>query len=182
MKKAAVLIGLCLQLALAGCGTQPPTDVTTTTSGNWEAQLTGGTGAASLMNFVVAFAVTDITGQTNRSLDITGFTFLNQGGCFGIGTDATVQTGVTTLNTSSTGAVTGTMTLTIGSSTTGTKLTLNGNVTGTSNGTTTTTGTLSDGVVAGTWSLQPGPGVTDCTTPANPQFVMCQGSATCTVP
>jgi len=77
--------------------------------------------------------------------------------------------------------VTGTLTLTVQSITpAGNTLTLNGNVTGTSNGTIGTTGTLSNGVVAGTWSLTGGAGDPSCTGGGN--FLMCQGAATCTVP
>jgi hypothetical protein len=59
---------------------------------------------------------------------------------------------------------------------------LTGVLTGTSNGTTTTTGTLSNGVVVGSWSLAPGSSADPACTPisSNAAFVMCQGAATCT--
>jgi hypothetical protein len=62
----------------------------------------------------------------------------------------------------------------------GNVLTLTGNLTGTSNGTTGTTGTLSNGVVEGTWALTGGQGDPSCT--GGGSFLMCQGAATCTVP
>ena len=56
MKKLAFLTLLALAFAVCSCGngSSPPT-TTTTTNSNWEAQLTGGTGAASQLNFVTQF-------------------------------------------------------------------------------------------------------------------------------
>jgi hypothetical protein len=185
MKKLAVLavpVVLALLLMVGACNTTPTSNITTTTNGNWEATLNGGTGASSLMNFVVTFSLTAYTGQSSQALDITGFSFFNAGGCFTPGEDQQSVSGSATLSTASTGAVTGTVNLTI-SAGNGTQLSLvNGSLTGTSNGTTTTTGTLSDGVIVGTWTITPGTGVSGCTTPSNPTFVMCQGAATCTIP
>jgi hypothetical protein len=62
----------------------------------------------------------------------------------------------------------------------GNVLTLTGDLTGTSNGTTSTTGTLSNGVVVGTWTLTGGAGDPSCT--GNGDFLMCQGNNTCTAP
>jgi len=133
---------------------------------------------------VVTFSVTDTTGQSNQPLDVTGFSFYNQGACFLPGENQEAVSGTATLTTASTGAVTGTLNLNITSAATGTELILTGNLTGTSNGTTTTTGTLSNGVVVGNWTMTPGTGVTGCSTPTNttPTFLMCQGAVTCTVP
>ncbi len=179
MKKLAILFVLALELAVCGCGSNTPASTTTTTStsGFWEAQLTGGTGQDSLLNFTVSFSVNN-TGP----LDITGFSFINAGSCFETGLNAETESGSTTLTTGSTGQVTGPFNLTITSATTGTVLTLTGNLTGTSNGTTTTTGTLSSGVVVGTWTLSPGSSADpSCTSvSANTTFLMCQGAATCT--
>jgi hypothetical protein len=125
--------------------------------------------------------VTALSVTNSGPLDITGFGFINAGACFANGTNGSTQTGSATLVTSSTNAVTGTMTYTVQSVTpAGNTLTLNGNVTGTSNGTTGTTGTLSGGVVAGTWSLTGGQGDSTCT--GQGDFIMCQGAATCVVP
>jgi len=183
MKKLAILFVLALELAVGGCGNTTPTAVTTTTSSNsnWEAQLTGGTGQASLLNFVVAFSVNN-TGP----LDITSFAFFNAGACFTTGVNSVTYNGTTSLTTSSIDTVTGPFVMTITSTTNGSVLKLGvpnpATLTGTSNGTTTTTGTLSNGVVVGTWQLTPGSGAIDCT-PATGSFVMCQGAATCsTVP
>ena len=92
------------------------------------------------------------------------------------------ESGTATLNTNTgTNQVTGTLDFTVTSVTpAGNTLTLTGNLTGTSNGTTTTTGTLSNGVVSGTWTLTGGQGDPSCTV-LKGTFVMCQGTATCTV-
>ena len=194
MKKFAILAMLALEIAVCGCGyTTPRNTVTTTTSGNWEAQLIGGTGPSSQLNFVTSFSVTTFTGQSSQALDITGFGFFNSGPCFTLGNTAQTQSGNAVLNTNSAGQVTGSLNYTINSTTNSNVLTLTtnaanglpaGGVNGTSNGTTTTTGTLTNGVVWGNWQLTS----TDsaCIPPNGGQvqgtFVMCQGTNSCTVP
>jgi hypothetical protein len=179
MKKLAMALGLAM--AVCGCGNNKPNTVTnTSTTGNWEAQLVSNNGGqGSLLNFVVAFSVTN-----SGPLDITGFGFFNQGSCFQTGLNQQKESGSASFTTDTTGHVTGTLNLTITSSTTGSVLTLTSNdngLTGTSNGTTTTTGTLSNGVVIGTWTLSPGnSGGSDCT--GSGTFLMCEGTSTCTPP
>jgi hypothetical protein len=184
MKKLAILTLLAMTLVIPGCGTKTlasdPTN--TTTSGNWEAQLTGGVGAASQLNFVTAFTVTDNGTGSNLTLDITGFSFYNAGACFTNGIDASSERGTAQFSTATgTGQVTGELTYTVTSNLpAGNVLTLNSypsGLTGTSNGTSSTTGTLSNGVVVGTWALT---GSTGCTGAGT--FLMCQGTNTCTVP
>ncbi|HUA13697.1 MAG TPA: hypothetical protein VMG31_00260 [Verrucomicrobiae bacterium] len=169
MRKVVILSLLALELAVCGCGSNPtPTNViSTTANGTWEAQLTGGVGQASLMNFTTSFVVTDI-----GPIDPTGLSFLNQQTCF---VTNNTETGTASFTTSSSGQVTGTMQFIVTSGIpAGNVLTLKGNLTGTSNGTTSTTGTLTNGVVTGTWTLT---GSSDCTGTGN--FTMCQGKATC---
>ncbi|HTW30180.1 MAG TPA: hypothetical protein VMD76_00785 [Candidatus Sulfotelmatobacter sp.] len=179
MNRVAILIALALLLPVGGCTDTPRSVNVTTSNGNWEAVLLNGTGQASLLNFVVDFSVTDTTGNANEPLDITGFSFFNQGSCFTNGHDAESYSGEATLDTSASGLVTGTLNMSITSSTNGSMLTLQGNLTGTSNGTTTTTGTLSNAVVTGTWSLTPGKDATGCNAVVSEPFIMCQGAATC---
>ena len=176
MTKFAVVALLALALLLSGCGAtnNTTTNNDTSASGSWEAQLTGGTDQASLLNFVTTFSVTN-TGP----LDVTGFAFFNAGSCFATGTDAESVSGDATLVTSSTSSVTGTLNMTIASGTNGSVLTLTGDLTGTSSGTSTTSGTLKNGVVVGSWSLTPGAKATGCNAGTG-DFVMCQGKATCT--
>ncbi|HVN21539.1 MAG TPA: hypothetical protein VMU05_22325 [Dongiaceae bacterium] len=177
MKKLALVL-LALALPIWGCGSSPNTSTNNTSTeanGNWEAQLTGGTDQAALLNFVTTFSVTN-TGPLN----VTGFAFFNSGACFTTGDNAETVNGSADFTTSSTNTVTGTLNLTITSSTNGSVLTLSpGVLTGNSNGTTTTTGTLSNGVVVGSWSLTPGSGATGCNAGTG-TYILCQGKATCT--
>jgi hypothetical protein len=177
MRKFAILLLIGLALAIFGCGNNKPNTVTNTaTSGNWEAQLIDGSGQASgLLNFVVTFSVTN-----SGPLNITSFGFFNQGQCFTNGHDQQTESGSASFTTNTTGQVTGTLNLTIKSSTSDSVLTLQGQLTGTSNGTTTTTGTLTNGVVVGTWTLTSSSNPA-CNTPkgTNPTFIMCQNAATC---
>ena len=178
MKKLlTTLMVLALEFSVCACGSNPSNSTVnnTTTAGNWEAQLSGGTEQASLLNFVVTFAVTN-----SGPLNVTGLGFLNQSSCFGnLATDQT-ETGNASFTTSNAGQVTGTLDLTIKSNSTGSVLALTGQLTGTSNGTTTTVGSLTNGVVAGTWTLTPGTSASSCNSGSG-SFVMCQGKSTCTV-
>jgi len=145
MKKLAVLALLALEMMVSGCGTTTNGTTTTTTSasGKWQAVMAGGDGQAGALNFVTAFTV----GSGGGNLDITSFSFLTTGPCFG----ATVaESGSATLVTSSTNAVTGTLSYSVSDATsTGSVLILDGTtVTGTSS-----SGTLHGGVVTGTWNL-----------------------------
>ncbi len=178
MKKLALLIGLALELAVCGCGSNTIASIytNTVTSGSWEAQLTGGIGESSLLNFVTSFSLFN-TGP----LEITGFGFINAGKCFANGINGSVETGSATLITGAANQVTGTLKFTVKSVTPpGNTLTMSGNVTGTSNGTPQTTGTLSNGVVVGTWTLDGGAGDPSCTGSGN--FLMCEGTNSCTPP
>ena len=177
MKKLAILMVLALELAVCGCGTSTPSTVTTTsTTGNWEAQLIGGTGQASLLNFVTAFNVTDVAGN-NESLDIRSFAFFNAGACFTLpvnGVAGSSERGTASFTTNTgTDQVTGQLAYSVTSITPpGNVLTLTSyhdGLTGTSSGTTSTTGTLSNGIVVGTWTLT---GSSSCT--GSGTFTMCQ--------
>ena len=174
MKKLALVALLVVEFALGGCGASNNTQNQTNTqaTGNWEAQLSGGSDQSSLLNFVTTFNVTN-----NGPLNITGFAFFNSGACFGTGTNAETESGSANFTTSSANSVTGTLSLTVTSKATGSSLDLNGALTGTSNATTTTTGSLSNGVVVGTWSLTPGN--SNCSGATKGTFIMCQGKATC---
>jgi hypothetical protein len=177
MKKLAILMVLALELAVGGCGTTPPSTVTNTqTIGNWEAQLIGGTGAASQLNFVTSFNVTN--GGPLGDI-IVGF--YNDGACFSTGDNTSSDSGTASFTTNTqTDQVTGALTLIVNSVPPGNVLTLSSypnGLTGTSSGTSTTTGTLSNGLVVGTWTLTGSPSCTGG--PASlsgPQltFSMCQ--------
>jgi hypothetical protein len=191
MNKLAVAALFALALAIYGCSTtsiQNTNIITDVSSSAWEAQLSGGTPETTGLNFVTQFTVTNTTGENTQLLDITGFNFINASACFStlLGTEA--ETGSSTLNTDSTGEVTGSMQFTITSNGTsgtaaGNTLTLttgtNGGVSGTSSGSTTTTGTLSHGVVWGTWTLT-NTNNSGCT--GTGTFIMCQAASSCTIP
>lgn len=180
MKKLAILLAVALQIAACGCATnntnQTSTIATTANGGFWEAQLTGGTGQASLLNFNVAFSV-----NTTGPIDVTGFSFFNEGACFSTTANSETISGTTTLGTANNGTVTGPFDMTVKSTTNSNTLVLKGNLTGTSNGTTSTTGTLSNGVVIGTWALTSSDSscIGSASSKSNGNFVMCQGAATC---
>jgi hypothetical protein len=197
MKKFVILATLALELAVCGCGRSTPLNtVTTTTNGNWEAQLIGGTGPSSQLNFVTSFQVTTFSGQASQPLDFTntstssGVGFFNASPCFSAGKNAVNESGNATLNTDSAGQVTGSLNMTITNAYNSNVLTLTttgtppGGVSGTSTGTIDTTGTLANGVVWGTWMLtSPDP---HCILPnggtVSGTFLMCQGTTTCTIP
>ncbi len=179
MKKLAILIVLALNLAICGCGsrTLADTNTNTTTSGNWQAQLTGGIGEASELNFETAFRVTDNGTGSNLTLDITGFSFINAGACFLNGIDASSETGTATFSTATgTDQVTGELTYSVTSiAPPGNVLTMSSyqdGLTGTSNGTSSTTGTLSNGIVAGKWTLANTNNDASCQ--GSGTFLMCQ--------
>lgn len=197
MKKVAILVLLALQLLMCGCASKPPNAITTNTSGNWEANLTGGTGAAALLNFTINFSVSNTTGESAQGLSISGFSFINDGPCFLTGVSGTSQGGSATITTLSTSQVTGNMSLTITSNATsgtqaGNTLQLTaqppgGGLSGTSSGTPSTTGTLSNGIVWGVWSLSSTVAANQAmcgshTTPIQGDFIMCQNNNSCTIP
>jgi|HubBroStandDraft_1064217.scaffolds.fasta_scaffold46573_3 hypothetical protein len=196
MKKLALLMLLALLLALGACGSSPKTTQAITTNSNsfWEATFTGEPGdaselAASGLTFTTQFAVSDVLG-TQEPLDIISLNFINAGSnsCFSIDRDTSNAGGQYQFNTStSTNLVTGTLNLTVTSTTpAGNVLTLTSNqpsgFTGTSNGNINgTTGTLSDGVVVGTWTLTGSPSCGG-TSGVTGTFLMCQGTDTCAPP
>ena len=131
---------------------------------------------ASLLNFVISFSVVN-TGP----LDLTGVVFFDQGACFSTSPTSNSAVGDASFTTTNSGQVYGTLNLTITSKTNGTTLALTGELTGSSNGTPTSTGSLSDGVVVGKWTLDSGTSASNCNASSG-TFVMCQGAATCTIP
>ena len=175
MKKLALLALVALEICVSACGNNAPNSNIITQSGNsnWEATLSGGEGQDTLLNFGTSFSA----GEGGGTLDVTAFSFFNQGACFPA---ALTASGSAVLTTNSSDQVTGTLTFTVTSTTS--TLTLNGSVTGTSSGSTATTGNLSNGVVQGTWKLTSTD--TNCVSSgtAGGPFLMCQGAATCTVP
>lgn len=187
MKRFAFLtllgLAVALEVASTACGGTTTTQTPSTAAfGNWEAQLTGGTGDTAGLDFVITFSVTN-----NGPLSISGFGFFNSNACFATGLNQENESGAASFTTSSTGAVNGTLSLTVTSDTMGSTLSMTGNLTGTSNGTTTSTGSLSNGVVSGTWTLS-NASIPGCNLPAtgttgiSGTWLLCQGTQTCTAP
>jgi len=173
MKKFAVVVLLALGLLLGSCAsntvTPPPT---TGAGGNWESQLLGGVGQASLLDFVSNFSV----GSGGGPLTINSFSFFNVNSCF---TAIASESGSAELITSASGQVTGTLNYTVTSGVTSTDsssstLTLTSyspdGLTGTSSGTSGTTA-LRNGMVQGTWTLT---GNTTLGCNGSGTFVLCQ--------
>ena len=185
MKKFALLIVLAFELAVCGCANNAPnTIVSTTTTGNWGAQMTGGTGEAALLNFTTQFTLTANSG-INEPLDIVAFSFINAGKCFGTAVTDNREVGNATLTVSSTNTVSGSLNFTVTSTTNGNVLTLtapDGGLTGTTNGSPGTVGTLSNGIAVGTWTLTSSD--TNCipTSPVSGTFLMCQSTTQPCVP
>jgi hypothetical protein len=185
MKTAAFLILLALAVMVASCGTgKPTTTVENTTNGTWEAQLVGGTGPASQLDFIIQFSVTNVNGTTEPLTFPSGpFSFINSqaqpGSCFPSGETVT---GTATITVLSTNQVEGTMAINVvGAAGTSTLALTGTNVYGTANGTPGTIGTLTNGVVTGTWALT-GACLPSGTSSETGAFTMCQGAATCTIP
>jgi len=187
MKKLAFLALLALAMVVSSCGTRTPTTtVENTTGGYWEAGLTGGTGVFSQLNFVTQFSVTNVNGQT-QTFTPTSFSFINgqtqSGSCF---PSTETEAGSATITVLSTNQVTGSLTYTV-TGAEGNVLTLSadssngGGVSGTANGTAGTIGTLSSGVAWGTWALS-GPCTSNASQPPTGAFIMCQNTASCTIP
>lgn len=177
MRKLAILILLALGIAALACGhSNLALPIETTTNGYWEAQLIGGIGDASQLNFVTNFSVTNTNGGSTEQLSIPSFEFINIQPCFLTQT----PTGTADLTTNTENQVSGTITYTITSLTpSGNVLTLTStDVSGSTNGATYTS--LTNGVVVGTWELKGGQGSSDCA--GSGTFVMCQGAATCSIP
>jgi hypothetical protein len=190
MKQAALVVALALQLAALSCGNSVPYNtIATSTTGNWEAKLLGGTGQAAELNFVVGIQLTNNFG-TVEPIVASGLGFFNSTQCF-LPSDVNGATSVNVngnaeFTASSSDVVTGTLSLTINSiQPSGNTLVLTasppaGGLSGTSSGTTSTVGTLSNGVAWGTWQLTGGAGDSSCV--GSGTFLMCQAGVTCTIP
>src|SRR5579872_3139275 len=138
MKEVAAL--LLVALMFNGCSSSNTTTAQTAASGVWKAELLGGSGDASGLSFITQFTV-----NSDGTLSIGSLQFLTQGSCFSVAGGSESGSMTLTVDTT-TNAVTGTFNYTVQSQ--GNTLTLTGAVTGTESGT-----TLSGGSVTGTWSV-----------------------------
>ena len=96
MKKLGILTLLALELAVCGCASNTLNNFATNTASTaeWEAQLVGGTGPASELDFLTTFNVQTYNNIT-VPLDIpaAGFNFFNSGQCFSTGFQVVTVTG-----------------------------------------------------------------------------------------
>jgi hypothetical protein len=136
LKTITIRIGtialFALELAMAGCGSGSNS---TNISGNWSASLTGSPTGPTIYSFTTSF-----TESSGGGLSITNFTLTSNGSCFVPG--ETSESGSFTLNSNSSGNVTGTFGMTVTSQATGEQnvLTLQGGVSG-------------NNTITGTWSV-----------------------------
>jgi hypothetical protein len=184
MRQLAILVLVALGVGVLGCGhTILPPTIRTSTSGLWEAQLTGGKGPVTSLGFIVGFNVLNTNGGTTEALTITNFSFYNGQAQACIG--AVDVIGSADLTTTSENQVTGSMSLTITSHLpAGNTLLLStnnannqqvGSVYGSANN-----GALTNGIVTGDWTLTSTDTNSDCQ--GNGTFLMCQGTDTCSAP
>jgi hypothetical protein len=137
MKEVAIL--LLAALLLNGCNSSTTT-VQAAAGGIWQAQMLGGTSPAAGFSFITQFTL-----NGDGSLSISSFQFLTKGACFPVSGGTLSGSMILTINTSTNG-VTGTFSYTVASG--GNTLTLTGTVTGTESGT-----TLSGTSIIGSWTL-----------------------------
>jgi hypothetical protein len=156
MKEVAIL--LLFALSLGGCGSSS-NKAQTAASDTWQAVLSGGIGSASGFSFNTQFTV-----NSDGSLNIETFQFLNQDACFPIDGTGDAESGTMDLTVTTSGQVTGTFTYTITGN--GNTLTLNGTVSGTE-----VNSTLSGTSITGTWTLT---GTSSCSDSTGGSFTMSQ--------
>jgi hypothetical protein len=195
MKKLAFL-GLVALVAIAvvisSCGSNQIQELPTSSiSGNWEAQLTGGLGGASALNFLMTFNLFVTNGSPPQNVNVTAFSWINANPCFPNPPNVSAPT-VKLTNNINTQQITGSIVWTVGVAP--------GNVlhlTADPNATpptgeliataTSANGTVTNGAVNGMWWLTPGtsfpPGLEACSAgseSAPRSFIMCQGATSCT--
>lgn len=194
MKKLAFLALLTIAAVISSCGSNQIQELPTSSiSGNWEAQLTGGTGPAAALSFITNFNLFVTNGSPTQNVNVNSFNFINANPCFPTQPGVKISTQLT--NNINLQKITGSLLLTIASN----PATGGGNVLHMSadpNATPPTgeliatapanNGTVSNGGVNGMWWL-----VADSSIKNNPcpsagtessplPFIMCQGATSCT--
>jgi hypothetical protein len=186
----SLLALMAVAAALSSCGSNQIQGLPTSSiSGNWEAQLTGGVGPAAALNFVTNFNLFVTNGSPTQNVNVNDFSWINTNPCFPNPPGGVAITVLLT-NNINTQQITGSIVITI-KSPTGSVLNLSADpnatpptgeliATATSNN-----GVVTNGGVNGMWWLTPGTGPNDkqCTagTATSPlPFVMCQNATSCT--
>jgi hypothetical protein len=195
MKRLAflsLLALLAIAAVLSSCGSNQIQELPTSSiSGNWEAQLTGGTQGAAALNFITNFNLFVTNGSPTQNVNVNDFSWINANPCFPNPPDG-VTIAVQLTNNINTQQITGSIVLTIGTAP-GNVLTLSANPneappTGELIATATSSnGVVTNGAVNGEWWLTPGTsfpsGIKACgagsaTSPL--PFIMCQNATSCT--
>jgi hypothetical protein len=190
MKQLAFLTLLAIAVVLSSCGSNHIQELPTSSiSGNWEAQLTGGTGPASALNFLINFNLFVTNGSPTQNVNVNSFAWINANPCFPAAPQVKAPA-VHLTNNINTQQITGSIVFSI-TSPTGSVLNLSadpnatpptGELLATA---TSSSGVVTNGAVNGMWWLTPGTGPSDkvCTagTESNPlPFIMCQNATSCT--
>lgn len=178
MKQLMSLALLATAAVLSSCGSNHTPKLPT--SADWEAQLTGGTGPAATLNFLLNFNPSVTNGNSGQNANIGQFSFLKANSCFPV---SIVSASLNLANDLSTSQVRGSIVLTVKSET-GNILTLSaapptGELIATSKN-----GVLTNGVVNGSWWLTPGSSSSETACAAGSAtsplpFTMCQNAASC---
>ncbi len=186
MKKLAFFILLTAAAVVPGCGSNTIQSLpTTNTSGNWEAQMIGGTGPASQINFIVNFNVFITNGQGTQQLTIHQIVFFNTGpdSCFPLptgtnGSPVNILGSMDLFTNPGTEQISGTMAMKI-TSPSGNVLTLtanppSGGVLGTNS-----SGNMTKGAVSGTWTMTSSNKACAVNNTPPATFIMCQNATSC---
>jgi hypothetical protein len=188
----SLLALMAVAAALSSCGSNQIQELPTSSiSGNWEAQLTGGVGPAAALNFVTNFNLFVTNGSPTQNVNVNDFSWINANSCFPNPPNG-VTISVELTNNINTQQITGSIVLTIGT-VPGNVLTLSANPnaappTGELIATATSSnGVVTSGGVNGMWWLTPGTsfpsGIKACSAGSATSplpFVMCQNATSCT--
>jgi predicted small lipoprotein YifL len=197
MKKLAFLSLLALMAiaaALSSCGSNQILALPTSNiSGNWEAQLTGGPGSVSGLNFLINFNLFVTNGSPTQNVNVNSFSWINSNSCFPPAPHVpTAQVNLT--NNLNTGQITGSIVFTITNPKNNNVLTLSadpnatpptGELIATTTSNNGVNGVVTNGGVNGSWWLTAGSGSANdpcnagsATSPL--PFIMCQNATKCT--
>jgi hypothetical protein len=185
MKKLAFLTLLAVAAVLSSCGSNQIQELPTSSiSGNWEAQLYGGTNGASALNFLINFNLFVTNGSPPQNVNVNDFAWINANPCFPPAPDVTPPT-VQLTNNINNHTITGSITFTIKAG--GNVLTLNatpptGELIATAP---SSNGVVTNGAVNGTWTLTTNDSSSGCSAGGSsavvqPSFIMCQNATSCT--
>jgi hypothetical protein len=188
----SLLALLAIGAVISSCGSNQIQGLPTSSiSGNWEAQLTGGTQGASALNFLINFNLFVTNGSPTQNVNVNDFAWINANPCFPPVPDVTPPA-VQLTNNINTQQITGSIVWTIGTAP-GNVLNLSadpnaapptGELIATA---TSSNGVVTNGAVNGEWWLTPGTsfpsGLKACSAGSATSplpFIMCQNATSCT--